>query len=105
MSMSPSQRLKFWSLVADRIEASDSGALDRGLARLQHWREQAHGASASERYWAEWERRINLGVPAVLQLLRDTSQSGDVHRSTAPFTDVISQDERMQLLNDWRGRL
>ncbi|WP_139103386.1 hypothetical protein [Xanthomonas euvesicatoria] len=103
--MSPSQRLEFWSLVADRIEATDPGALERGLERLQNWREQANGASASERYWSEWERRINMGMPAVLHLLRDESEHGDVHRSTAPFTDVISQDERMQLLKSWRAPL
>ncbi|MBB3923725.1 hypothetical protein [Xanthomonas arboricola] len=101
--MSPSQRLEFWSLVADRIEASDPGALERGLERLQNWRDQANDVSASERYWFEWERRIRIGMPAVLQLLRDESEYGDVHRSTAPFTDVISQDERMQLLKSWRA--
>jgi len=102
MSMNPAQRLAFWSLVADRIEGRDPGALERGRRRLQRWR-TINSPSASDRYWDEWESRINEGIQAVVRQLRDPSERGDVLRSTAPFLDVVSQAERLQFLESARS--
>ncbi|KAF1702919.1 hypothetical protein [Pseudoxanthomonas kaohsiungensis] len=100
MAFSRDQRLAFWTLVAERIERSDPQALVRAQERLTRW--QAGNSPAASGYWREWEAWIQRGVPAVVSMLREDSEHADALRSTAPFVDVISQEERRIFLESLR---
>lgn len=94
-------RRQYWGLVADRIERRDPDALMRGLHRLDLWAER-NGRTAADTYYARWRALIMAGPAAVVRQLRASGDDADTMRSCAPLQDVISQAERLTLLQRQR---
>lgn len=51
---------------------------------------------------AAWRALLDAGLPAVLELLEDTSESRDWLRRCAPMAGVLTEDERLGFLRNWR---
>lgn len=53
-------------------------------------------------YYHEWEKLIEMGLEAVLNMALETTEFAATMRSTSPFGGILSEEERIAFLEDWK---
>jgi len=88
--------------LAAKLVADPDGVIERAKKRLQRLR-SIHRHSG--RWFDLWEDALNDGPPAVLAIMTDRSDLGQVMRSSSPIIGIglLGEEERMQVLNAFRA--
>jgi len=87
-------------LVAERLEEKPAGVLLIAFTNLRSWGRKP-GLARSRLYMNEWEETL-ADLSATLNVLRGLDEHSCVLRSCSPFAGVVSEAERVQLLNEFR---
>lgn len=99
------ERQSLWlhAAVAGRLAADPVGSLARARANLARLR-SAHPDGRSDRWFDSWESILGSGPEAVLQALTELTPRAIELRQNSPFAGVLSDDERMRVLDAFRER-
>lgn len=57
---------------------------------------------SSMTYYREWNKLIETGLGAVLDMALATTEFAATMRSTSPFSGILTEDERLAFLHDWK---
>ena len=83
-------------LVADKLERNPA-LLNIALENIDRWLSQGHGVA---RHLEEWREKIlhaersSEGLQALLNLLRDRSETAERFKEYAPFAGILTAAER-----------
>ena len=84
-------------VIAGMIEAGDPRPAERALQNLERWRSR-FGGSLPQAY-AEWDELLLAGdTNRILSILTGSDQDAIRRRSSSPFTGILSQRERMEIM-------
>lgn len=100
--LSRDQQRSLWLAygVAGRIVADPDATRTAALEELDRMDRIARGHA---RNWLEEWRRLLAGpIPRLLEALTDRSLRGRELRQNSPFAQVLSRDDREQILEAWR---
>lgn len=86
--------------VAGRIVADPHGALAIARQNLVNMRGATRGSAT--RWLAEWESLIAGPIEQLLAAYTSRDLRGRELRQNSPFAGLLSDDERMEVLNQWR---
>lgn len=76
--------------------------LARARANITRWR-GAHRADGMTQAWlSEWDRLLDAGVDEVSEVLGSRTPRAVELRSNSPFAGVLSEDERLALLQSFQ---
>ena len=75
--------------------------LGEAKAQLARWRELS-GSTRSDLYWDEWDKLLAGSVDALAIAVCAKTEHASVLRSVSPMSVLITQAERMQLLDQSR---
>ncbi|MCE7869928.1 hypothetical protein DYH09_06070 [bacterium CPR1] len=85
--------------IVARIDADPNRTgLERARATARRWNEQSPSRAIQE-----WLRLLEMPWPQLRSLLLQESDEGQRLRSSAPFCGVLSQEERLALLREYRA--
>ncbi len=90
MNRSDTRDYELHRLVVEHIERDPKGVLSRALRTIQN--------RDPHQYYHEWRRIIELGPARVIETLLDKSERSSTLRSASPFAGVLSQEERLRVL-------
>ena len=85
-------------LIAEKL-AHDPSLLDVALATIARWR--ATTSANSLPYLDAWQAIIEQGLEATIAAATDPSERGIQMRQAAPFTGILSQEERAAFMAAW----
>lgn len=94
-----------WSLlmhgvIADLMEAGDQAPLRKARENLERWQRQGSLSSAQ----AEWLPILSWPTPRLIALLRAEEDENAVRlRSNSPFSGILTDRMRMELLREARA--
>jgi excisionase family DNA binding protein len=97
------QRQSLWlhAAVAAQVASAPSRATGLARANLDRLR-RVHGPVVTERWLDEWERVLDAGPDAVLEVLTSTSPHAVDLRQNSPFAGVLSDAQRETVLQAFR---
>jgi len=104
LRMSRDQRRSLWlnTAVAGRLVADPSGVLNRARANLDTL--QAAHPRGQAAYWLEeWAKLLDGPTERVLEVLTSPTPWAREMRQNSPFSGVLDEDERVQVLTAFRG--
>ncbi len=104
LRMSRDQRRSLWlnTAVAGRLVADPSGVLNRARANLDTL--QAAHPRGQAAYWLEeWAKLLDGPTERVLEVLTSPTPWAREMRQNSPFSGVLDDDERVQVLTAFRG--
>lgn len=81
--------LRMHRLIAERLRANPEGVLSVARENIRRW-----SAVRGAHQYSEWTGILDLGVEAVLEVLEAETHEGQRLRSSAPFTGILSHEER-----------
>ncbi len=85
-------------LIAEKL-ARDPSLLDVALTTIARWR--ATTSPNSRPYLDAWQAIIEQGLEPTIAAAIDPSERGIQMRQAAPFTGILSQDERAGFMAAW----
>jgi hypothetical protein len=77
----------------------DPSRLESTRETLNRWRSHRNHSIPQ---WDRWEQLLDQGLDAFIQAGLEDSERGDTLRKTAPTPGLLSQQERMAILDKWR---
>lgn len=81
----------------------DPALLDQARDTLDRWMAiQPH--NHAEPYLIEWRVTIDQGIDTTIALMTDPGEHATDLRQSAPFTGILTDDERRAFLAGWRAR-
>lgn len=86
--------------VVSKIQ-QDPALFIKAQATLQRWRQTV--CASSQPYLLAWEQLMNQGMDACLAVAIEESPRADAMRQASPFAGLLSNQERFQLLKNWRA--
>jgi excisionase family DNA binding protein len=104
LRMSRDQRRSLWlnTAVAGRLVADPSGVLNRARSNLDTL--QAAHPRGQAAYWLEeWAKLLDGPTERVLEVLTSPTPWAREMRQNSPFSGVLDDDERVQVLTAFRG--
>jgi len=98
MNLSDRRNFELHSAVAAKIERHPEllAVAARNLERLRK-------RSGRHRYFEEWAAILTMGPAQVIEMLRDQGEKGQVLRSASPFTGLLTEPERLSILERLRS--
>jgi excisionase family DNA binding protein len=95
------QRRSLWLAfaIAGKIVADPEGTKRIGARNLRRMRTKARGRTVS--WLEEWQRLLDGPVPRLLTALTSRSPHGRELRQNTPFAGVLSDAERVSVLEAW----
>jgi hypothetical protein len=103
--MNRQQQLDRFSLALHRRAVAvlrlDPALRERASQTLARWRQQA-GPTRSDVLWNEWERLLAAESGVLESAALDESEHGQLMRSVSPLGVLVSQAERIALLQQAR---
>lgn len=97
------QSLWLHTAVAGHLASEPDGTLERAHANLIRLR-RVHPSGMSSRWLEEWERVLARGSEAILEILTSQTPLAIELRQNSPFAGVLSDGERVTVLNAFRAR-
>ena len=96
------QRRSLWLAyaIAGRIVADPDTGRATAMRNLNEMRAKARGRAQA--WLDEWERLLEGSVPALLTALTSRSPYGRDLRQNSPFSGILSDDERAEVLEAWK---
>jgi len=94
MNESDRRNLEMHRLVAGKIQRDPLTILKIAIDNIQKYRRE-HG---DHPYMREWESVIGQGPNAVIALLSDEGERGQVLRSSSPFAGALNEQERREAI-------
>lgn len=91
--------LEMHRLIATKLEA-DPSLVDRARSNISRWKNQRGLTPA----YSEWEEVLSSGMERIFHVLTCEDQASARLRSSTPFTDILSDTERIQLFNRWKNK-
>lgn len=88
-------------LIAERIRR-DPALLDRARKTLDRWMAM-NPRNRAEPDLIEWRAAIDQGIDATIALMIDPGEHATDLRQSAPFTGILTDDERRAFLAGWRA--
>jgi len=55
-------------------------------------------------YLDAWQELIDAGMERCLEFALEESEKGDAMRQSSPFVGILTEDERLGFLREWRMR-
>ena len=97
------QRQSLWlhGAVAGRVATDPSEVLSRARANLAHLR-TTHPTGMSSRWLEDWQRVLDDGPEAVLQILTSQTPMAIELRQNSPFAGVLPAEQRARVLGAFR---
>lgn len=82
-------------VYAAKLVQDPHGVIERAKQRLQRLR-QTHSDGSSNRYLDAWQQALDDGPDAVLEIMTDRGEWGQVMRSASPLSGIglLNDDER-----------
>ncbi|QOF78003.1 hypothetical protein [Variovorax sp. 38R] len=103
--MNRQQQLDQFSLALHRRAMAalhlDPAQRERARQTLARWRQQS-GETRSDVLWNEWEQLLASDLEVLTRAALDDSEHGQLMRSVSPLGVLVSQAERMTLLQQAR---
>ena len=90
-------------VIARELRA-DPTKLDRVVAWIQRFLDDPDYSENNKDCLREWLAIIEQGLPRVLEALADFSEEGRRMRQNSPFSMLMPQDERRQILAKYESR-
>jgi transcriptional regulator with XRE-family HTH domain len=88
-------------LLAEKIRR-DPALLDRARKTLDRWMAMKP-RNGAEPDLIEWRAAIDQGIDATIALMTDPGEHATDLRQSAPFTGILTDDERRAFLAGWRA--
>lgn len=103
LQLTRDQRRSLWLAyaIAGRVVADPVGTRRIAAGNLKEMRSKARGRAV---LWLdEWQRLLDGTVPRLLNVMTSRSPHGRELRQNTPFAGVLSNAERMTVLDAWRS--
>lgn len=91
--------LAMHTIIAERLKANPL-LLEKAKSNIARWRPMI--SPASHWYLDEWEKILNNGLDATVAAATDPSERGNAMRQSNPFPGILSEEERLEFLRQWR---
>lgn len=88
-------------LIAEKL-ARNPGLLEVALATIARWRKTT--SPNSRPYLDAWQAIIEQGLEATIAAATDPSERGIQMRQAAPFTGILTQEERAEFMTAWNRK-
>lgn len=89
--------LALHAAVKRELISDPERVLDAARKNLRRWSECYDEVPV---WMSDWTEIIERGVEAVVRVLDGRDEASTLLRSSSPFTGVISQTERLNIIND-----
>ena len=86
-------------LVAGRL---DEEIISRTRIRLNGWLRSAPASSPIAKDWQAWLNLLEQPIPLISKTLVEDTERMQQMRQNSPFAGVVSEDERLQILEKYR---
>jgi len=83
-------------VIAERIRAGNTSILSQAKSNLARWRAQYGGELPSA--YEEWVKLLEGDIDEVMHALESDDENAVRQRSSSPFTGVLSNAERWEIL-------
>ncbi|MBG86992.1 MAG: hypothetical protein CMO80_08860 [Verrucomicrobiales bacterium] len=84
-----------------RIMKSETSVRARALQTVERWLEQNEYSSGACAELELWRNQLSNATHSELQsIMLDRSEEGVLHRSNSPFAGILSDEKRLQILED-----
>ncbi len=93
--------LALHKLVVEKVRANPE--LFETIKRTNAHFGKVYSAS-SMIYFHEWNKLIEEGLEAVLDMALETTEFAATMRSASPFGGILSEKERLAFLADWKSK-
>lgn len=70
---------------------------------IARWTPNYRPGGSEVQYLREWEALMDEGVDAVVEMLTSEGERACTLRPASPFAGVISQKERLEVLEQWKA--
>ena len=104
LQLSRDQRRSLWlnTAVAGRLVADPAGVLNAASRNLEAM-QTVHTRGQAAHWLAEWSKVLEGPTERVLEVLTSPTPWAREMRQNSPFSGVLSEDERTQVLLAFRG--
>ena len=93
------KNLAMHRLVAEKIRR-DPRLLETVRAILVRWRTTTSAASLP--YLDQWSTLLDQGLEAALSVATEDSEKATALRQASPFPGILTNEERLKFLSDWK---
>lgn len=87
--------------VLGHLMLDPKGVMDQARDRLDRWSDVHRLDGKSVGYFNAWREVLDSGIDRVIDVLTSTDELSCELRQNTPFTSVLSQDERLQVLENF----
>lgn len=85
-------------LIRKRLLENPQGVMSRALKTLKRWKSQGITCAVND----EWEQLLQSGNPDhIARILSDPGENAVRLRHSSPFTGILSDSERMQIIREY----
>lgn len=84
------------------LMAEPDAAMSKARENLRRWADMHRQDGMAMRYFKKWERVLNDGLDAVMQIMTSPAQEAREMRQNSPFAGVLPEDTRIRVLQSFK---
>lgn len=91
--------LRFHELIAAEFVKDPVAVRQKAISTLKRWKKQGSWCTG----FSKWEKLLKRSSDQyILSIMLEKSDRGDALRQTSPFVGIISEEQRMAVIEEFR---